>query len=165
MSGSGVHIRPRAERGATVVEFAIVAPLLFLLIFGVIEFGRAIATYTSVYTVAREGARFATTLGDRNSDGLPNFVDCEEIRSAARARAVLVTLEDEDINITYDSGPGSPQLADCQGGTEPSSDEIVSGSRITVTANAEFRSPIPIISNVIGTLEPTSRQSRSIFQR
>ena len=32
----------RNRRGAAVVEFAIVAPLFFLMIFGMIEFGRAI---------------------------------------------------------------------------------------------------------------------------
>ena len=43
------------------VEFAILAPLLLLLIFGIVEMSRAMFAYTSVWSAAREGARFATS--------------------------------------------------------------------------------------------------------
>lgn len=49
----------RQERGATAVEFAIILPVLILLIFGVIEFGRAYNSYLAVTHAAREGARLA----------------------------------------------------------------------------------------------------------
>ncbi len=45
------------ERGQDLVEFALVAPLLFLLLFGIIEFGVAVWRYNSVAVSAREGAR------------------------------------------------------------------------------------------------------------
>ncbi len=44
------------------VEFAILAPLLFLLVFGIIEFGRAYNAQNTLTHAAREGAReFAIT--------------------------------------------------------------------------------------------------------
>ena len=39
------------------VEFAIIAPLLMLLVFGIIEFGRAYNAQNSLTHAAREGAR------------------------------------------------------------------------------------------------------------
>ena len=50
----------RQRRGATVVEFALVAPLLFLLVFGFIEFGRFVMVQQSLTDGAREGCRKAS---------------------------------------------------------------------------------------------------------
>jgi Flp pilus assembly protein TadG len=47
------------DRGASLVEFAIVLPVLALLLFGVIEFGLTLNDYQSVRQGAREGARNA----------------------------------------------------------------------------------------------------------
>ncbi len=47
------------QRGATTVEFAILASVLFVLIFGVIEFGRAFFVWNSIGEVTRRGARLA----------------------------------------------------------------------------------------------------------
>jgi Flp pilus assembly pilin Flp len=49
----------RDQRGTAVVEFALVAPLLFLLIFGIIDFGRALDYYNQVTQLAGQGARAA----------------------------------------------------------------------------------------------------------
>ena len=49
----------RNRRGAAVVEFAVVAPVFILLIFGMIEFGRAIMVQQILTNAAREGARVA----------------------------------------------------------------------------------------------------------
>ena len=48
---------PRA--GAAAVEFAVVLPLLMLLVFGMIEFGRMVMVQQMVVSSAREGARHA----------------------------------------------------------------------------------------------------------
>ncbi|MFA5891312.1 MAG: TadE/TadG family type IV pilus assembly protein [Actinomycetota bacterium] len=47
----------RGERGASAVEFAIVASLLFMILFGTIQFGIAFNQYQGVQAAAREGAR------------------------------------------------------------------------------------------------------------
>jgi Flp pilus assembly protein TadG len=49
--------RTRDERGAVMVEFAIILPLLLLLLMGIVEFGRAYNTQVSIQAAAREGAR------------------------------------------------------------------------------------------------------------
>ena len=47
------------RRGAAVVEFAFVAPVFFLLVFGMIEFGRMVMVQQIITNAAREGARVA----------------------------------------------------------------------------------------------------------
>jgi Flp pilus assembly protein TadG len=46
------------QRGAALVEFAIVAPLLILLLFGIVEFGWVLAQFNEVRHAAQEGARW-----------------------------------------------------------------------------------------------------------
>ena len=53
---AGAH---RDELGAAVVEFALVVPVLFLIIFAVIDFGRALWTLNVLSSGVREGARAA----------------------------------------------------------------------------------------------------------
>lgn len=51
--------RLRSERGQAMVEFALVLPLLVLLVVGMLEFGRAINYWLDVNHLASEGARIA----------------------------------------------------------------------------------------------------------
>lgn len=154
------------ERGATIVEFAVVAPLLFLLLFGVIEFGRGIATYTAASTAAREGARYATAVGESPyTTGIPRYVDCDGIAIAAEAKAVMLDPARTQIEIVYDAGPGSgAPKADCNGLNPPAEDDILSTDRVVVRVSTKFTSPIPLISNIIGELSVNAEQARTIYK-
>jgi Flp pilus assembly protein TadG len=57
----------RSERGTAIVEFALVAPLLFFLVFGIIEFGRALNYYNDLTQLSGQAARAAIV--SRNPDG------------------------------------------------------------------------------------------------
>lgn len=46
-----------SERGAAAVEFALLVPVLVMLLLGIMEFGRAYNTQTILANAAREGAR------------------------------------------------------------------------------------------------------------
>lgn len=48
----------KSQKGATAVEFAIVFPLLILLLFGIIEFGLYMFNRQVITNACREGARF-----------------------------------------------------------------------------------------------------------
>jgi Flp pilus assembly protein TadG len=52
-----------SERGASAVEFAIIISLLFVVLFGIIQFGIAYNRYQGLQAAAREGARVAS-VGD-----------------------------------------------------------------------------------------------------
>jgi len=51
------------QRGQSVIEFALVLPLLLLIVFGVTEFGRAWMTMNVITAAAREGCRIAVVTG------------------------------------------------------------------------------------------------------
>mgnify|MGYP000901819144 CR=1 FL=1 len=53
----------RKRRGAAAVEFAVVAPLFFLMVFGMIEFGRMVMVQQVITSASREGARIGVLDG------------------------------------------------------------------------------------------------------
>lgn len=53
----------RRQDGAVIVEFALVVPLLFLIVFGIIDFSRAYAQLNNINSSLREGARFGAAQG------------------------------------------------------------------------------------------------------
>ncbi len=52
-------INKNKERGASLVEFSIAATVFLTVMFGVIEFGRALWTHNALADAARKGARYA----------------------------------------------------------------------------------------------------------
>ena len=63
--------RHKRQRSQALIEFALVSPVLLLLLFGVIDLGRAIFYYDTLNHAAREGARVAI----RASNALPTNAD------------------------------------------------------------------------------------------
>ena len=71
--------RRRDERGAAVLEFALILPVLVLFVFGIVEFGRAYSARIELTAAVREGAR-AVALGatqneakETTRDGAPGL--------------------------------------------------------------------------------------------
>lgn len=60
---SGRRIR---ASGQAIVEFALVAPVFFLILFGIIEAGRFIVYYETLSNAAREGTRYAIVHGSNS---------------------------------------------------------------------------------------------------
>jgi hypothetical protein len=60
-----------AQRSQALIEFALVSPVLLLLMFGVIDIGRAVFYYDTLNHAAREGARAAV----KASNQLPTNAD------------------------------------------------------------------------------------------
>src|SRR5262249_49128065 len=58
----------RNRWGAAAVEFAIVAPVFFLLVFGMIEYGRMVMVQQVITNAAREGARVGVLDGATTSN-------------------------------------------------------------------------------------------------
>ncbi len=57
-----------SERGAELVEFALVMPLLLLIMFGIFDFGLLFQRYEVLTNAAREGARLAVLPGYSDAD-------------------------------------------------------------------------------------------------
>ena len=63
-----IRDRKSREEGVAAVEFALILPVLALLLFGVIEFGRVWSQYQVFQGAAREGARCAAVQATEFSD-------------------------------------------------------------------------------------------------
>jgi hypothetical protein len=122
-----------------------------------------------VWTAAREGARYATTVGDSDGNGVPNYLDCDQIIQTALAKVVGMTLATGDILVEYSDLTDTP-VADCDDATalpEPSpggTSDIDNGFTITVTANGEFNAVVPVTSAFLDGIDLSSTQTRSIFK-
>jgi Flp pilus assembly protein TadG len=60
------HQRKKKERGAELVEFALMLPILLVILAGLWDFGRAYRTYQAITNAARESARLAVVPGGIN---------------------------------------------------------------------------------------------------
>ena len=71
-------MKRRHEKGASAVEFALVLPLLLLILFGIIEFGFIFYDKAIVTNASREGARRGIVYS-KNSAGIPVAVPTSDI--------------------------------------------------------------------------------------
>jgi Flp pilus assembly protein TadG len=68
MAPLNIRRRLTCDRGAELIEFAIVTPLLLLLVFGIANFGLMFQRYEVLTNAAREGARVASLPGYEETD-------------------------------------------------------------------------------------------------
>ena len=124
----------RDQDGAAAVEFALLLPLLVLLLFGIIEFGLAFNTRIQATNAAREGARMAVV-------GIDNWGDVGGGASFWQA-------------VQQDGGLGD--LDNCVFST----DDVVGGT-LTVTFDYPLNLEIPFMPNPpswqTGTAQATMR--------
>jgi len=145
------------------VEFALVMPLLLLLLFGIIEFGRLLLFYSSVVSASREGARYGSAAGDVG-DSTAHYEDCAGIRAAARKVGFFAGISDANIHISYDNGPGSDSYRYiCS--DDPLTgiiDPTELGDRITIVVTATFEPVLGLIP--IEPITLSSETSRTFLK-
>jgi Flp pilus assembly protein TadG len=96
----------RDQRGVAVVEFALVAIPLFLIVFGILDFGRALQYYNDLTQIAGQGARAAAV--NQNPQGgvangsFQNQLACEATPGELRSRVAVKVLTPLPAN------PGDP---------------------------------------------------------
>lgn len=146
--------RSGEHKGQGLVEFALVLPLLLMLIFGIIEFGRLLFVYAAVNTASREAARYGSAAGD-NGSGTLRYEDCGGMVAAAQRVGILANVTVK--NIAYDSGPGTPKdYASCPPG------EIDGGRhRVVVSVSADYEPMVPLLN--IDNLTFSAESARTIF--
>lgn len=97
------RIPARKSLGQSIVEFALVAPLVLLLIFGIIDIARLIQAQVSVDNAARQGLRFAIT-GEQERDPSDTFWITRTVSIVNRAKAGLTGLPLSNTNDTNVAG-------------------------------------------------------------
>ena len=132
----------RHDRGQSLVEFALVLPILLILLLGILDFGRAVAAYNSVSNGARSGARVAIV--DQ---------DITAIEAAVESEAFGLP----DVTVTYDPNaegvPACPAAGDC-------CPRI--GCVIEVSVSTEYIPATPIFSQLVGSITVSSQSQMPI---
>lgn len=128
------EIHRNSSRGQSLLEFALILPVLMLVVMGTLDLGRAVYIRTTISNAAREGAHTAIISSNTNR----NIMDAIESRSgglgiqdsqisinptnqASRTKGTTVT-----IGINYPLTPMTPMLAQMLG----------SSQTLTLTASA-----------------------------
>jgi len=109
----------RSSSGQALLEFALVLPLFFLLVFGVIEISKVGYSYVALNNAVRNGARVASVGG----------LDGEITHSITSSSSLDTTL------LTINISPGELGRR--------------SGSQVTVTASYPVYLSTPVISQVL----------------
>lgn len=86
------------EKGAVAVEFALVIPIFLMLVFGIVEFGRAFNIQVSLSEAARETARY-TAIHAHDAD-----FSFDDARAVGISAAPSVKLAPSNIEIAYSDG-------------------------------------------------------------
>lgn len=123
--------RPGRERGAAAVEFALLLPLLLLIVFGIIDFGRALNTQITLTQAAREGARLAAlgqTCGSLTTPG-----------------TVLYRTQTAATGLNLGQAGASVSCTTCPQGAGPTVDGTVA-----ISYPFSFVTPISAISTLFG---------------
>jgi hypothetical protein len=114
--------RRMSDRGSVAVEFALVLPVLLLIVFGIVDFGRALNAQIALTGAAREGVRLAAL-------GYPD--------AAVQARAAAAAPDLSWVTVTVS--------ASCPPGAGPSADADVS-----VSYSFAFITPIGAVAGFLG---------------
>jgi hypothetical protein len=103
--------RLRSSRGSTLIEAALITPLLLLLTFSIVDFGALLYIYLTLESGVSQATRFAVTNAE-----IPGMTREEAIRHAMREATPTLTLPDTAFTFSFmppggsswTSGPGGP---------------------------------------------------------
>lgn len=129
------------DEGATLVEFAIIAPLLFMLLFGIFEFGFIFGQHLDVRHGARETARLAAV----------NYNPDELSEAPAAQAASIIAAGCERMQLANDVSMSFEGIADGAPTSDPEA-----GDSIRVDVSAPARQITGFFSPILGDLELAS---------
>jgi Flp pilus assembly protein TadG len=105
------------KKGQTIIEFALVLPILLLVLFGITEFGRAIMVTNMLCTASREGARLFAVAPDPVSAS----ARVDSVLAAANITPKAITIDTTSayqsvkVTVTYDFHVLSGKILDFLG--------------------------------------------------
>jgi Flp pilus assembly protein TadG len=135
--------RRRDDRGAAAVEFALVVPILLLLVFAIITFGFLFAQDLALGNSARQTARYGVIKGR----------DCAAIKAEAiESSKPLVTLTASDVTITRGTTAASATSV-CAADDEQPCEGSSSGDNIYVGIDFTADVLIPVVPGMGNTMD------------
>lgn len=160
------NLTPKKNKAQAMVEFAIVLPILLLLLYGILEAGRLLFIYSTIVTASRQAVRYGSATGEGTTSNIPRYQDCAGIRDAAQRVDYLNAFENNDIVIYYDTGPGGSLQPYCGGdpvSSLPPSDTSfappTNNYRLVVKIDGDYN---PIVPRIVGFLRRSDATNNPI---
>lgn len=148
-------------RAQAMVEFAIVLPILLVLLFGIMEVSRILLMYALVINGSRDAVRYASSVGIEGTGAqYARYKYCDGIEAIADQSSYFVVLN--PVIISYDTGPDTSSLGVCDANGGEDDDVIASsGDRVTVTVSTDYNPLVNLLPFQTRTISATS--SRTIL--
>lgn len=129
-------MRTDSERGQSMVELALALPILVLVIFGLVDLGRAVYINNSLAEAARDGARYGSVQARAYDDARRNDVEAWVV---SRLDGV------PDPTVTAECTPTRPALG------------CTVNDVLVVTVASDVQMITPIIGQIVGNLSLEGR--------
>lgn len=141
------HIR--TDRGASAVEFALIAPILLLLLIGIINFGLLFGQSLAISNAARQAARYAVVQGN----------SCDSVKSqAVSAASPLVSITAANVDVSR------PGLGSCSGATTEACKSSSTTLTDNVTVTLTYTAQVPVASFVPGLGSTKTLRGKGVFR-
>jgi Flp pilus assembly protein TadG len=126
------------QRGATIVEAALVIPIFLMFIIGILEFGRAYNEYQVLTNAAREACRFAVAPAAGNGGSLPGTAAVQQVATDWLNSAGVTP-----------SAPATVTTVSCGTFTNPITGSLqpLNCTQVSVTAPFTFLAPLLLFGN------------------
>ena len=136
--------RRHGRRGQALVEFALVFPIVIVVLLAIFDLGRLVFAYNDITNAARQGARTAII----NQGG-----------TAAEDRVIQMStsldLKATDVDIEYADSAGG----DCH---DPQTGKYTLACQVTVTVQYDWTAITPVIGNIVGPMTVTATSQMPI---
>lgn len=136
-------LQRNGEKGTTMAEFAIISVVFFMIIFGIIEFGRLFYIHNALTDAARRGARYAALHKEADISCVKNIVVYGETHvnsnTCAPSGSPLINgLTTTNVSVTYEGAD-----ADNDPDTDPTDYGMNLGTVTVEISNYSFNLSIP----------------------
>ena len=141
----------RRERGQGLVEFALVLPVIVLVVFGLFDLGRGVFTANTLAQAARQASRTAMVDQDTN-----------RVKAIAIANAPTLGLTNSNVSVcfktddTTQTNCNSPTIDNCPQATR------VIGCLAIVTTTLNYQPMTPVLGSLFSSIVLTSTSVQAI---
>jgi Flp pilus assembly protein TadG len=138
-------------RGQALVEFALVIPIFLLMLFGILDLGRAVYAYSTLNNAAREGARVAVV--DQT---------VSHIQGIAAGHATGLGIAPADVTIDWRTADAPDTPNSCAGNLASQLGDSITCTAIVRVAYL-YSAATPLIGNIVGQINMAG-ESRMIIE-
>jgi hypothetical protein len=135
----------RDESGGSLVGFAIIAPLLFVILFGIIEFGILLFDKAMLTNAVREGARAGIVYNYDDNDTLPPEINDDTYHDTTNVESIVRGYCEETL-ISFGDGANLNVTVDPLGVLP------LGNARTPLTVSATYRFQFLVFSNILALI-------------